>query len=175
MSAYDPYRVSKAYLPALGSAALYGTTDFLGGLAARRAYTLAIVVTSQGCGLALLVLSLPLLPEATPAARDLAWGGVAGLAGGVGVTLLYRALAVGRMAVVAPTTAVCAVMIPVVTDVLPGERLPPLAILGVTLSSLYPASTVILARIVPGERLNRWQVAGVACAILAVALIVGPG
>ena len=75
----------------------------------------------------------------------------------------------------APTTAVCAVMIPVVTGVVPGERLPPLAILGVTLSSLYPASTVILARIVPGERLNRWQVAGVACAILAVALIVGPG
>ena len=82
-----------AYLLALGSAALYGAADFLGGLAARRANTLAIVVMSQGCGLVLLVLSLPLLPEATPAARDLAWGGVAGLAGGVGVTLLYRALA----------------------------------------------------------------------------------
>ena len=94
-----------AYLLALGSAALYGAADFLGGLAARRANTLAIVVMSQGCGLVLLVLSLPLLPEATPAARDLAWGGVAGLAGGVGVTLLYRALAVGRMAVVAPPTA----------------------------------------------------------------------
>ena len=32
-------------------------------------------------------------PEATPAARDLVWGGAAGLAGGVGVTLLYRVLA----------------------------------------------------------------------------------
>ena len=79
-----------AYLLALSSAALYGAADFLGGLAAN---TLAIVVTSQGCGLTLLVLSLPLLPEATPAARDLVWGGAAGLAGSVGVTLLYRAFA----------------------------------------------------------------------------------
>ena len=112
-----------AYLLAFGSAALYGAADFLGGLASRRTNTLAIVVTSQGTGLTLLALMLPLLPEATPSTRDLAWGGVAGLAGGIGVTLLYRALAVGRMAVVAPTTAVCAVMIPVVTSVLRGERL----------------------------------------------------
>ena len=66
-----------AYLLALSAAALYGTADFLGGLAARRANTLAVVVTSQGCGLTLLLLSLPLLPEATPAARDLVWGGAA--------------------------------------------------------------------------------------------------
>ena len=48
-----------AYLLALRSAALYGAADFLGGLASRRANTLAIVVTSQGYGLTLLVLSLP--------------------------------------------------------------------------------------------------------------------
>ena len=110
-----------AYLLALGSAALYGAADFLGGLASRQTNTITIVVTSQGAGLALLLLILPLLPLATPTVRDLIWGGTAGLAGGTGVALLYRALAVGRMTVVAPTTAVCAVIIPVAAGGPPGR------------------------------------------------------
>lgn len=81
----------------------------------------------------LLVLLLPLLPRASPSRPDLLWGVSAGLTGGIGVALLYRALAIGTMAVVAPTTAVCAVAIPVVVSVLLGERPVPLAIAGIAL------------------------------------------
>jgi drug/metabolite transporter (DMT)-like permease len=281
------------YLLALGSALFYGAADFTGGLTTRRAGTTPVVLLSQFSGLAVLALLLPLLPAATPARPDIFWGALAGLTGGIGVALLYHGLAIGTMAVVAPTTAVCAVAIPVVVSVLLGERPVPLAVAGivlgitsivlvsqqtateprghetavrrglppgvgvalisgvaigffflslaqvkseagmwpllaaravsvtlfgcialftrqslrmpggvaglvvlagtvdmlanalyllaaqqgplsivVTLSSLYPASTVLLARIILRERLNLWQVTGVACALAAVVLIV---
>jgi drug/metabolite transporter (DMT)-like permease len=284
------------YLLALGSAILYGAADFTGGLTTRRAGTIPVVVLSQASGLLLLAFILPFLPQASPSRADLIWGAVAGLTGGLGVALLYRALAVGVMAVVAPTTAVCAVTIPVVFSVLLGERPVPLAVVGivlgivsivlvsqqtsvrhegtapltspkaasgvgiallsgvaigffllalaqtkanggmwpliasrtvsvllfvaiafsgrrsirmplsilglavlcgamdtlanalyllaardgplstvVTLTSLYPASTVLLARLILGERLNLWQITGVGCALAAVVLIVGGG
>jgi drug/metabolite transporter (DMT)-like permease len=281
------------YLLAIASAVFYGAADFAGGLTTRRAGTIPVVFLSQASGMLLLAILLPFLPG-TPTRSDLGWGLVAGLTGGVGVALLYRALAIGVMAVVAPTTAVCAVIIPVLVSVLLGERPVPLVAAGillgiwsivlvsrqttpenaasasprtrgrlppgvgialisgvaigffflalaqtrteagmwpilaarlvstmffgtlvlvrreslrmsrstlglvilagtvdmlanalylaaawqgqlsvvVTLSSLYPASTVLLARIALGERLNTWQMTGVGCALAAILLIV---
>jgi uncharacterized membrane protein len=121
-------------LLALGSAVLYGSADFFGGLTARRANTIATVFWSQFVGLVLLMMVLPFLSAATVSSRDWFWGFVAGFSGGIGVALLYRALAIGAMAVVAPTTAVIAAMIPVLFAFLLGERLRPLTLLGVALA-----------------------------------------
>lgn len=118
---------------ALFSAVCYGAADFLGGIMARRASTLAIVLWSQLAGLALLLVFVPVLP-ASPVRADYLWGAVAGVMGGTGVALLYRALAIGVMAVVAPTTAVCAVALPVLVAVAMGERLAPAAIAGILLA-----------------------------------------
>jgi uncharacterized membrane protein len=121
-------------LLALLSAACYGAADFLGGFTSKRASTVAVVVVSQLAGLLLLVVMVPFLPQAAPARADFAWGALAGLAGGTGVALLYRALAIGVMAVVAPTTAVCAVVIPVVFSIALGERPPFTTIGGIALA-----------------------------------------
>jgi uncharacterized membrane protein len=116
---------------ALLSAVCYGAADFIGGFTAKRANTLAVVVVSQLAGLLLLVGILPLLPQAAPARTDLLWGALAGVTGGGGVALLYRALAIGVMSVVAPTTAV---VIPVVVSVALGERLPATTFGGIALA-----------------------------------------
>jgi drug/metabolite transporter (DMT)-like permease len=52
--------------------------------------------------------------ETFPQGADLGWAVAAGFAGVVGISSLYRGLAVGRMGVVAPTTGVLAAVIPVV-------------------------------------------------------------
>lgn len=123
------------YFLALASAVLYGAADFLGGLASRRASTLGIVVVAQAAGLLPLALLLPVLPG-TPSRPDLLWSAVAGLAGSAGVGLLYRALAIGTMSIVAPTTAVCAVVLPVAVGAAGGERLALVTWIGIALALL---------------------------------------
>jgi drug/metabolite transporter (DMT)-like permease len=128
--------VTPAVLLALLSALLYGAGDFVGGLTSRRASTLAVVFVSQFAGAVALLALLTLLPSATGVRADLIWGAFAGLAGGAGVALLYRALAIGTMSVVAPTTAVCAVVIPVAVSMLLGERPSSLSLTGVGIALL---------------------------------------
>jgi len=111
-----------AYLLSLLAAGFYGAADFTGGLATRRAAAIPVVLLSQACGLVLVAIVLPLFPAASPRTADLWWGAIAGLTGGVGVALLYRALAIGTMSIVAPTTAVIAVALPVLTSIALGER-----------------------------------------------------
>jgi drug/metabolite transporter (DMT)-like permease len=113
----------------------YGAADFLGGLATKRGSTVfSAVVWSQAAGLILVLLALPFLPPASPTATDFAWGAATGLAGGIGLAFLYRGLAVGVMSVVAPVTAVCAVIIPVAVGVALGERPTGIAAAGVALA-----------------------------------------
>jgi drug/metabolite transporter (DMT)-like permease len=122
------------YVLALLSAAAYGAADFVGGYASRRAAMFAVVTISQLAGLVSLLLVLPLIGAASPVRSDVLWGGAAGVAGGFGVALLYRALAVGTMGVVAPTTSVCAVAIPVLAGFVLGVRLSAMVSSGIALA-----------------------------------------
>jgi drug/metabolite transporter (DMT)-like permease len=121
---------------ALLSSATFGAADFLGGLATRRGSMVAVVVMSQAAGLLLVFAVLPFLPPAAATARDAAWGAGAGLAGGAGVGLLYYGLATAPMAIVAPVTAVCAVVVPVVAGVASGETLSGRTLAGIALAAV---------------------------------------
>ncbi len=119
-----------ALLLALLSALTYGAADFLGGVASRRAPAAAVVLLSQLAGLALLAGLIPLVPG-TLYPSDVALGLAGGVLGAVGIGALYAALAVGRMGVVSPITAVVGASVPVAWGLASGERPPLLALCGV--------------------------------------------
>ncbi|HET7234090.1 MAG TPA: EamA family transporter [Longimicrobium sp.] len=124
------------YILALASAVTYGAADFMGGMASRRASTLAVVLWSQMAGILVVIAGLVVLPAATPGAADLAWGAAAGIAGIAGVGLLYHALSIAPMSVVAPVTGVCALSLPVLVGLIAGERPGIAALAGVPVAAV---------------------------------------
>ncbi len=109
----------------LAASLAWGTSDFSGGLAAKRAPIVFVMTISYGVGLVLLVGTALVRAEPLPSGADVAWASAAGLCGSLGLTAQYRALAVGRMGLNAPVAAVLAAALPVafagLTEGLPGE------------------------------------------------------
>ncbi len=95
------------------SAASWGAADFCGGLASRRVHVFVVNAVAQWTGLLGLVALAVSRGEAWPSGTTLAWAVGAGFGGAVGITLLYRALAVGQMGIAAPVTAVLSAGVPV--------------------------------------------------------------
>jgi len=124
-----------AAILAMLCALVYGTADFCGGMAAKRSRVLSVVALSQLAGMLLIIVLLPLLPG-RPDAAGLLWGLGAGVAGVLGLVLFYRALAIGVMSVVAPTTAVTSAALPVLFGLVSGERPAVMALIGVALALL---------------------------------------
>lgn len=114
-----------AALLALAAAAAWGSGDFTAGLAARRVGPFHTVLISYAVGLVALASVALARGEALPAAADLLWGALAGLAGMLGLGFLLRGFAIGRMGIVAPVSAVLATAVPVIfaalTEGLPRE------------------------------------------------------
>jgi drug/metabolite transporter (DMT)-like permease len=98
----------------LASAAIWGTSDFVGGIAARRLPSPAVVTLSHSLSLALLV-SLALIHASKwPGTQSAVYGALAGVACGTGVMVLYKALALGGMGLTAAVSGVLAAVLPVV-------------------------------------------------------------
>src|ERR1700723_2664217 len=103
------------YIPAaysLTAVGVWGASDFLGGVGARRADAFLFTAIVHGSGLAV-VAGLALVTHAPfPAMASLVWSLVAGTLGGVSLVFFYRALARGNMGLIAPVAAVLSAAIP---------------------------------------------------------------
>ncbi len=123
-----------AIMFALSAALAYGSADFVGGLASRRTSPISAAFGAQLGGLLLLLVALPFVAPTAPRASDVAVGAIAGIFGGLGLVVLFRALAKGPMSLVAPTTALSASLVPIIAGILQGERPGALAIVGIAVS-----------------------------------------
>ena len=124
---------------ALAAAVLYGTADFLGGVASRRASVFAVLAMTVPAG-AVVVVLVALLGETTglggllgpgvlgdPASVG-GWGAVgwamaAGVCGACGLIAFYAGFAAAPISVVAPVAALVSTVLPVGVAIADGERL----------------------------------------------------
>jgi drug/metabolite transporter (DMT)-like permease len=105
----------------LASAISWGAADFVGGLANRARSVVIVALTSQLAGLVLCLVVLAASGHGPPRGAVLGYGALAGVSNAVGLTAFYRALALGRMSVVAPVVGTSA-LLPVLVAVATGER-----------------------------------------------------
>ena len=118
---------------ALCAAAAFGVADFLGGFATRRAPVIPVtVVSNTGGAVVAVVLWFAVGGEWT--SRSVLLGAVGGLAGLVGLVMLYDALATGPFQVASPVSAVTGAAVPVVAGIAFGDRPEILAIIGLVLT-----------------------------------------
>jgi drug/metabolite transporter (DMT)-like permease len=95
-------------------AALWGASDFLGGLAARKAPALLVVALAHGISMAALVSLAAVAHAVHPSERTAVWGLVAGISGGLALIVFYRALAGREMGMPAALAGLLTALVPVV-------------------------------------------------------------
>jgi uncharacterized membrane protein len=107
-----------AALFAIASSVCFGTADFFGGVAAKRADLIFIMVVNQIAALLAVLLTAYIASPFLLTQSDLLLSVIAGLSTALGIPLLYKGLAIGPMSIVAPVTALIAILLPVLYGVL---------------------------------------------------------
>ncbi len=123
---------------ALAAAVLYGTADFLGGVASRRASVFAVLALTVPAGAVLMVLAALLggllghgallghgglgSPTAVGSWSAVGWAAGSGVCGACGLVAFYAGFASAPISVVAPVAALVSAVLPVGVAVAGGER-----------------------------------------------------
>ena len=96
----------------LAASLCWGSGDFNGGLASRRANASSVVIAAYAVGFVVLVALGVIRREPFPSRIDILWGALAGVAGAIGLIAFYSALSIGRMGIAAPVSAILTAALP---------------------------------------------------------------
>lgn len=121
--AVTPQLVTAAY--GLAAVFAWGTSDFLGGYATRRANAFLFTTVVNIGGLVLVGTLASSIHAVFPSDRSVMWVLAGGVSGGAALAIFYRALSSGRMGLTAPVAAVLSAAIPtavaMLTEGMPGK------------------------------------------------------
>ena len=155
-----------ALLGLLGGA-IYGASDFFGGLSAGRMRAEKVTAITSVAGLVLLCITA-LFFGATFSPAAFGWGALAGVAGALSLVLLYGCLAIGPMSILAPIMALVSAVISITIAFARGERLSAIGYLGLVVGLV----ALVLICLVPGRQVVRPTLRGI---LMAVGAGVGVG
>ncbi|WP_194410909.1 EamA family transporter [Microbacterium cremeum] len=146
---------------ALVGALVYGSADFVGGVAARRLRSIVVTAVAAASGLVALAIA-QLIVGGAWMGSDIAWGILAGGVGVVAVALLYACLAIGPMSILSPLTAVVSAIAPMLWGLLvKGDALAPIGYAGLGIALI----AVVLVGFIPGEKIVRPRARGLLMAV----------
>jgi drug/metabolite transporter (DMT)-like permease len=128
----------------LAAVFIWGTSDFVGGYASKRANAFVLTAFSHLCAFGLMLVIALLQHGPFPNRISILWALAAGASGGFSLAIFYRALATGQMGLTAPIAALLGAAIPTLVDI-----------------ALEGAP-------------SRWSIAGFGLAIIAIWLITRP-
>jgi len=119
----------------LAAALFWGTSDFVGGYAVRRANAYQFTTVAHVTGSLLMILLALWQHAALPSRQAVGWSLAAGSFAGLALAAFYNSLATGKMGLTAPVAAVLSAAIPAVvgmsTEGMPG----PLPVMGFLLAA----------------------------------------
>ena len=98
----------------LAASAFWGASDFLGGLATRKAHVVGVVAIAHSLSLGLLLLGALATHAPLPPRPFALLGLCAGTFGGVALILYYQALSLGEMGITTALTGLLTALVPVV-------------------------------------------------------------
>jgi drug/metabolite transporter (DMT)-like permease len=97
----------------LAASVFWGASDFLGGLATRKAHVVLVVALAHSLSLGLLLLIAVATHSPTPPQRFALFGLCAGAFGGLALILYYQALSLGEMGLTTALTGLLTALVPV--------------------------------------------------------------
>jgi drug/metabolite transporter (DMT)-like permease len=163
-----------AVLLALCASMSWGVADFGAGIASRRLAVPLVLVGTQAAGLLFAATVVLVTGQDPPSAGQVAWAGLSGGVGALGLFAFYRALTVGAMGIVGAISA-CAAVVPLTYGLARGERPSApqlagvaLAVVGVVGASIESHPETRARRIGAGVGFSLLAALGFGCSLIAL-------